>query len=86
MKTTSLLIATLVMAGLSLPGWAANGPKGKGGERGGSGMTSSQAAETARKQTGGRVLSVKESAGGYRVKVLTPAGEVRDVLVPAGER
>jgi hypothetical protein len=36
----------------------------------------------ARRQTGGRVLAVTASDGGYRVKVLTPKGEVRYVFVP----
>lgn len=89
MRATTLLIATLLIALLTPPGWAANGPKGKGGGREGkegAGMTTSQAAESARRQTGGRVLSVQDGAGGYRVKVLTPSGEVRDVFVPSGGR
>jgi hypothetical protein len=45
-------------------------------------MTAERAAETVRRQTGGRVLDVRESGGGYRVKVLTPSGEVRSVTVP----
>jgi hypothetical protein len=36
----------------------------------------------ARRQTGGRVLAVTAGDGGYRVKVLTPQGEVRYVFVP----
>jgi hypothetical protein len=35
----------------------------------------------ARRQTGGRVLAVTPSNDGYRVKVLTPNGEVRYVLI-----
>lgn len=85
MRSTTLLMATLIALSLAQPGWGANGPKGKDKERGG-GMSSSQAAEAAQRQTGGRVLSVKESSGGYRVKVLTPSGEVRDVFVPGGGR
>ena len=65
------------------------GPADKGGGKGnrekGTGFTAEQAAETARRQTGGRVLSVKPGNGGYRVKVLTPRGEVLYVPVkPAG--
>lgn len=41
-----------------------------------------EAAEQVRRQTKGRVLSVKEDGRGYQVKVLTPAGEVRSVRVP----
>jgi hypothetical protein len=85
MRATTLLMATLIALSLAQPVWGANGPKGRGNERGG-GMSSSQAAEIAQRQTGGRVLSVKESSGGYRVKVLTPSGEVRDVFVPGGGR
>ncbi|HSO07672.1 MAG TPA: PepSY domain-containing protein [Pelomicrobium sp.] len=40
-----------------------------------------EAAEKARRDTGGRVLSIKErprdDREGYRVKILTPEGEVR---------
>ncbi|MCU0835966.1 MAG: hypothetical protein MUC77_16280 [Chromatiaceae bacterium] len=86
MRATTLLMAILIALSLAQPGWGANGSKGKGKERGGGGMSSSQAAQTAQRQTGGRVLSVKESSGGYRVKVLTPSGEVRDVFVPGGGR
>lgn len=45
-----------------------------------------QAAETARRQTGGRVLTVKPEQDGYRVKVLTPRGDVRYVPVPGPRR
>jgi hypothetical protein len=48
--------------------------------------SSAQAAEQARRQTGGRVLSVQERDGGYEVKVLTASGEVRSVFVPGSER
>lgn len=50
------------------------------GDRG-SGKSAQQAAEEARRKTGGRVLTVKPSDGGYRVKVLTPSGEVRYVTI-----
>jgi len=46
------------------------------------GVSSAQAANIARKKTGGRVLTVKPASKGYRVKVLTPSGEVRYVKVP----
>lgn len=49
-------------------------------------FTPKQAAESARRQTGGRVLSVKPANGGYRVKVLTPQGEVRYVPVDGKRR
>ena len=45
-------------------------------------MSAGQASEIARRQTGGRVLAVTPKDGGYRVKVLTPSGEVRQVFVP----
>lgn len=44
--------------------------------------SAAEAAEEARRQTGGRVLSVERSGGGWQVKVLTPAGEVRSVFIP----
>ena len=47
-----------------------------------------QAAATAQRQTGGRVLSVEKTESGrgaaWRVKVVTPKGEVRVVFVDAG--
>ena len=46
-----------------------------------------QAAAMAQSQTGGRVLSVEKSESGrrsvWRVKVVTPRGEVRVVLIDA---
>ncbi|WP_295437718.1 hypothetical protein [uncultured Thiodictyon sp.] len=45
--------------------------------------SAAEAAEQARRQTGGRVLSVERGSGGWQVKVLTPAGEVRVVVIPA---
>jgi hypothetical protein len=51
---------------------------------GGGAASAAQAAEQARRQTGGRVLSVQERGGGWEVKVLTPSGEVRSVFIPAG--
>jgi len=52
--------------------------------RGGGQISPGQAAEIARRQTGGRVLSVEGGRNGYQVKVLTPSGEIRYVSVPAG--
>jgi uncharacterized membrane protein YkoI len=49
-------------------------------------ISAAQAAEIASRQTGGRVLSVKESRDGYQVKVLTQGGDVRYVFVPASGR
>ena len=51
-------------------------------DRGGSRSPRDEAAERARRETGGRVLSVEERPArddreGYRVKILTPEGEVR---------
>lgn len=46
-------------------------------------MTAAQASEIARQQTGGRVLAVKATDGGFQVKVLTPDGKVRYVFVPS---
>jgi hypothetical protein len=54
--------------------------------QGGGAASAAQAAEQARRQTGGRVLSVQEKGGGYEVKVLTPSGEVRSVFIPASGR
>lgn len=56
--------------------------RGKPNSKQAQGISSAQAAEIARNQTGGRVLAVKPASKGYRVKVLTPGGEVRYVKVP----
>ena len=51
--------------------------------RGGGASSPGEAADQARRQTGGgQVLSVRRTNGGYEVKVLTPGGEVRMVFVP----
>lgn len=51
-------------------------------------MSRDEAAARAQQQTGGRVLAVEEVQQGgqtvYRVKVLTPSGDVRIVVIPAG--
>ena len=54
--------------------------------QGGGAASAAQAAEQVRRQTGGKVLSVRERNGGYEVKVLTPSGEVRSVFIPASGR
>lgn len=52
--------------------------------RGDGAASPGEAAEQARRQTGGgQVLSVRRRGDGYEVKVLTPGGEVRLVFVPA---
>jgi hypothetical protein len=76
---TALLIALLALAPLS----TVSADRGNGGKTSqGQGMSAGQASEIARRQTGGRVLAVTPKDGGYRVKVLTPSGEVRQVFVP----
>lgn len=76
------LIHLLVLAAAA-PAVLADGPRGG---RGGGGLSADQAAERVRQQTGGRVLKVERAGDGYRVKVLTPAGEVREVVVRGGGR
>lgn len=67
-----LCAALLALAGL--PAWAA--------------VSRDEAAMTAQRETGGRVLSVEQAdVGGrpvWRVKVVTPRGDVRVVLVEMG--
>jgi hypothetical protein len=74
-----LAVILLMLAG------PAAGERGRGGEgrdsAQGRGVTAAEAGEMARRQTGGRVLAVSPSDGGYRVKVLTPNGEVRYVFI-----
>jgi len=86
MSRTIRFIAILILAFATQPAWTADHPRA-GGDRGGEqrhkgsrgGMTAAKAAAMAQRQTGGRVLAVEESRGDYRVKVLTPAGEVRSI-------
>ena len=79
-RLVPLAIVLLLLAG------PASGERGRGGEgrdsTQGRGITAAQAGEMARRQTGGRVLAVSPRDGGYRVKVLTPKGEVRYVFIP----
>lgn len=67
-----LAATTLVALTLGLPAWAAS---------------RDEAAAIAARQTGGRVLSVERADSGrgpvWRVKVVTPRGEVRVVMVEA---
>ncbi len=44
-------------------------------------MTLEQAVDRVQQSTGGRVLDARDAGGVYRIKVLTPRGEVRIVLV-----
>ena len=78
------ILAAAILACLAAhPAWSAPGGKGnvKGKREQAKHFTPEQAAKAARRQTGGRVLNVKPGNGGYRVKVLTPKGEVRYVPV-----
>ena len=45
-----------------------------------------QAAAAAQRMTGGRVLSVEQAGSSWRVKVVTPSGEVRVIIVDASGR
>ena len=47
------------------------------------GISMHEAVERVRKQTGGRVLDAQQQNGQYRIKVLTPKGEVRVYRVDA---
>lgn len=87
MKPNRLVIAILLLLLAVQPvlgqGRGRDGDdRGKG--RGREGITAGEAAERVRKDTGGRVLSVEDGGNGYRVRVLTPKGEVRVVPVPGG--
>ena len=69
-----LLAACALALMLALPAWAD--------------VSRDQAAAAAQRQTGGRVLSVDKAESGrrsvWRVKVVTPKGEVRVVFIDAG--
>ena len=83
-------VLPLVILAVALAGTASAGPAPRRGlqlaGQGGGAGSAAQAADQARRQTGGRVLSVQEKGGGYEVKVLTPSGEVRSVFIPASMR
>ena len=74
MKPVRALLCAVLLAASGLPAWAS--------------VSRDEAAQVAQRETGGRVLSVERvDAGGramWRVKVLTPRGEVRVVMVDAG--
>jgi hypothetical protein len=80
-----LLLAALLLAAEVGPAMAARGD-GRPGPRQNHSLSADRAAESARRQTGGRVLNVRPASGGHQVKVLTPSGEVRYVFVPEGDR
>lgn len=72
MKLLTRLVCAALL-GLSAPAWAAIGQN--------------EAAAVAQRATGGRVLSVEQTAMGgrpaWRVKVVTGRGEVRVILIDA---
>lgn len=72
MKTLIALISALLMA-IAMPAWAD--------------VSRDDAASTAQQASGGRVLSVerteRDGRAVWRVKVLTPQGAVRVILVDA---
>ena len=75
MRNVRQLFCIAVLAGAMAPAWAQ--------------VSRDQAAATAQQQTGGRVLSVERADDGgravWRVKVVTPRGDVRVVMVDAGQ-
>lgn len=88
MPPSIIPLVLLALAALAGPGNSVATPLGEvrlAGQGGGA-SSAAQAAEQVRRQTGGKVLSVREKGGGYEVKVLTPSGEVRGVFIPATGR
>ena len=71
MKAVRTLLAAMLLAVAGLPAWAA--------------VSRDDAAALVQRGTGGRVLAVERAdAGGrpvWRVKVITPRGDVRVILV-----
>lgn len=74
MSPARLLTVGALLLALAAPAWAE--------------VSRDQAAAAAQRQTGGRVLSVDKTESGrgtvWRVKVVTPKGEVRVVFINAG--
>jgi hypothetical protein len=90
MLTSSLSLLVLTLGAChaphgcgALPGAALAGTRLGVVVAGDEAASAAEAAEQARRQTGGRVLSVERRGAGWQVKVLTPAGEVRVVFIPA---
>lgn len=73
MTPARLLASCAIALALAAPAWAE--------------VSRDQAAAAAQRQTGGRVLSVDKTESGrrtvWRVKVVTPRGEVRVVFIDA---
>jgi hypothetical protein len=73
-SSVRLFAICALLLGLCAPAWAD--------------VSREQAAAAAQRQTGGRVLSVDKTESGrrivWRVKVVTPRGEVRVVFIDAG--
>ncbi len=87
MPPSPLSLVLLALIALAGTGAASAAPPGLDlAGQGGGAASAAQAAEQVRRQTGGKVLSVREKGGGYEVKVLTPSGEVRSVFIPANGR
>jgi hypothetical protein len=87
MPTSRIPLVLIALVALAGPGSALAAPPGmRLAGQGGGAASAAQAAEQVRRQTGGKVLSVREKGGGYEVKVLTPSGEVRSVFIPASGR
>lgn len=90
MRYRILALAVLVALAPIGAAWGDRGgrdsdSRGRGGDRRsseGRQSSESRASERARKETGGRVLGVSPRNDGYRVKILTPKGEVRSIQVP----
>jgi hypothetical protein len=88
MQPTPILLVVLSLASLTGPVGVCAAPPAVAhplpllAGRGGGAASAAEAAEAARRQTGGKVLSVRQTSGGYQVKVLTPSGEVRMVFIP----
>ncbi len=90
MQTTPILFIVLSLAAVAGPAGVCAAPPvvtvlgslSLLAGRGGGASSAAEAAEAARRQTGGKVLSVSQTSGGYEVKVLTPSGEVRMVFIP----
>lgn len=88
MPPSIIPLVLLALAALAGPGNSVATPPGETwlAGQGGGASSAAQAAEQVRRQTGGKVLSVREKNGGYEVKVLTTSGEVRSVFIPASRR
>jgi uncharacterized membrane protein YkoI len=82
-----LIVSTMLMSGLPMPAFAWRAGDLVAQRSGQTGVTLNEAVQQVQHETGGRVLSaetIKQNGRMvHRIKVLTPSGQVRVVMIDA---